>query len=93
MTVDDWITTRVPPVPSGFRPWLAQALPEAPESQEALASQTRTLLDRASAGQGERGGAFDLLVADALATWAAEATLAHEDAPVRLEELVRALAR
>jgi hypothetical protein len=93
MTVDDWIGTRFPPVPSGFRPFLAQALPEAPESEEALGSLARSLLVRASEGGGERGGAFDLLVADALATWAAEATLEHEDAQARLEELVRALAR
>jgi hypothetical protein len=93
MTVDDWIAARVPPVPSGFRPWLARALAEAPEREGSLGAEARSLLVQASEGRGEREGAFDLLVADALATWAAEATLEHEDAQARLEELVRALAR
>lgn len=92
MSVGRWVSEQHPPVPSGFRPWLEQALREPPEGAEALAGEAVEALDRSARGEGARGGAFELLVADALATWAARAVLEEEDAEDRLERLVRALA-
>ncbi len=47
-------------------------------------------LARALAPEGrERGGAFDLLAADAFVTWTAEAALDGEDPEARLRSLVR----
>lgn len=93
MSVDDWIEAQVPPVPMGFRPWVARALGKAPQSVDELTREAESALRDASAGLGARNGAFDLLVADALATWAAEAALEEDAAERRLEELVRTLAR
>lgn len=57
-----------------------------PEAEELLAAALEAL-GRALKPEGrERGGAFDLLAADAFATWAAEALL---DAPRVEEELER----
>lgn len=92
MSVADWLEAQTPTVPLGFRPWLEQALTEPPGSTEALAREAVSALDRSAKGEGARDGAFELLVADALATWAARAVLAEEDAERRLEDLVRALA-
>jgi hypothetical protein len=93
MNVDDWMARRVPPVPEGFRPWIAGALAAVPRGEAELTREARSALARAAKGSGERNGAFDLLVADALATWAAEAVLEEDEAEGRLEELVRSLAR
>lgn len=93
MNIHDWLARRTPPVPAGFRPWIAQALPNAPEGEAQLTREARSALARAGAGRGERNGAFDLLVADALASWAAESLLEEDEPEGRLEALVRSLAR
>ena len=92
MSVANWLAAQTPPVPLGFRPWLERALTEPPEGPEALAREAATALDRCLKGEGVRDGAFELLVADAFATWAARAVLEEGDAERRLEDLVRALA-
>ena len=92
MSVPDWVEAQRPPVPLGFRPWLEQALAEPPEDAEALAREAASALDRSAKGEGAREGPFELLIADALATWAARAVLEEEDAERRLDDLVRALA-
>lgn len=92
MSVADWIAGQRPPVPEGFRPWVLDHLQEPPSGAGALALETREAMARSLAGTGARGGAFDLLVADALATWAAQALLEETDADRRLDDLVRALA-
>lgn len=92
MTVQDWLDAQRPPVPPGFRPWVLQHLREAPEGGGVLAAEAEGALRRSLEGSGARGGAFDLLVADALATWAAQALLELDDAGSRLDELVRTLA-
>lgn len=93
MSVDDWMAERVPPVPEGFRPWVARVLTTVPRGEAELTREARSALARAAEGSSERKGAFDLLVADALATWAAESVLEEEEPEGRLEELVRSLAR
>jgi hypothetical protein len=51
-------------------------------------------LERALEPEGrERGGAFDLLAADAFVTWAAEAGLEREDPGPWLVEMTRRFAR
>ena len=93
MTPEGWLDGRRPPVPPGFRGWVAEALTSAPEAYEDLIWEASRALDRAlDPGDRPRGGAFDLLVADALVTWAAEAAMERPDGEVRLEELVRSLA-
>lgn len=100
-----WLDRVEPPVPGSFRKWLeppdvgggaplagdgsAGTLPPADRLEEAgLAA-----LDRAIRPAGrERGGAFDLLAADAFLTWAAEAALEEEDPEARLDALAHRLA-
>ena len=72
---------------------MADSLVSAPEAYEDLVREAERALDRAlDPGDRPRGGAFDLLVADALVTWAAEAALERGDGEVRLGEFVRSLA-
>ncbi len=93
MTPETWLDGRRPPVPVEFRSWVADALTSAPEEFEDLVREAERALERALDPEGRpRGGAFDLLVADALVTWAAEAALALPDGEVRLRDLVRSLA-
>ncbi|MEJ2540332.1 MAG: hypothetical protein P8188_10235 [Gemmatimonadota bacterium] len=92
MKLGEWLGRRVPPVPSAFRPWIARELSEAPDGREALTREAVALLERASEGEGARDEAFQLLVADALVTWACEAALQEEVPEVGLEELLRTLA-
>ena len=93
MTLERWLGRRVPPVPGEVRSLLADGMGDEPEGVEALVAQGRIALERALAPEGRpRGGAFDLLVADALVTWASADALALEDAEDRLERLVRSLA-
>ena len=69
------------------------ALASAPAGYEDLVREAERALDRALEPEDRpRGGAFDLLVADALVTWAAEAALERPDGEARLEEFVRSLA-
>jgi hypothetical protein len=72
---------------------VADSLTSAPEEYEELVREACRALERAlDPGGRPRGGAFDLLVADALVTWAAEAALERRGGEARLEELVRSLA-
>ena len=64
-----WLAGRTPPPPEA----LGLAAPEGTGDGAAdLAAAGMDTLDRALAGTGERGGAYDLLVADALLTYACE---------------------
>lgn len=93
MTLDDWLDGRRPPVPDGFRSWVAEALSSAPEGYDDLQAEGAAALNRAlSSVDRPRDGAFDLLVADALVTWASEAAVDLPDGEARLEDLVRSLA-
>ncbi|MDT8369437.1 MAG: hypothetical protein RQ745_09545 [Longimicrobiales bacterium] len=85
MTLGEWVARRTPPVPAGFRacvklddPQRDAATPEA--RVEGLLGEARAALARARAHHAsDRDGAFDLLAADAFATWAAEAALEADD--------------
>ena len=56
---------------------------------EVLLDVAMTALGRALDPEGrERGGAFDLLAADAFATWAAEAGLDRDDPDAWLQEMM-----
>jgi hypothetical protein len=87
----DWLLSVDPPVPSGFGPWLALPGETSDEAEGplpdpgTLTTAAMAALGRALAPEGrERGGAFDLLAADAFATWAAEAALAGPAVEERL---------
>ncbi len=87
---------------SDLRGWLTGRTPAPPESLplpvpdgdgdpvELLADAGARGLKRAIGGDGERGGAYDLLAADALLTYACERAAATPDPEA---ELLRVLAR
>lgn len=82
-----WLAGRTP------RPPDALPLPipaSAGDPGELLTSAAAAALDRALAGQGERGGAYDLLAADGLLTYACEHAAAAADPEA---ELLRILSR
>ena len=102
MSRSDWLRSIDPPAPPGFGPWLALPGETADESgshpfEEAkgalpdpgtLAAAAMAALGRALAPEGrERNGVFDLLAADAFATWAAEAALTGPAVEERLAGL------
>ena len=88
MTLDDWLSRREPAPPSalatrvrGEMAWVVPAS-QVERSEELLVGAER-LLDRLlQGGCGSRGSALDLLVADALVTYAFEAA---SDSPATLE--------
>lgn len=91
MTAADWLARVEPPVPEGFRPWLEPG--GRTPTADGLRRAALDALARALAPEGrERGGAFDLLAADAFLTWAAEAALDTERPEVALRGLVRSVA-
>jgi len=97
VTLREWVESRTPPVPRGFRPWVKLDDPERPagtadERVDGLVEESRAALARARRRDAtDRAGAFDLLAADAWATWAAEAALDTDDPVARLTELARRL--
>ena len=97
MTLETWIASRTPPVPSAFRPWVLPASPrrEVPTHEatvDALVEEAHVALARVLAREPQdRDGAFDLLAADAFATWAAEAALDVDDPETALLALARTL--
>ncbi len=76
-----WLETREPPSPEALRSRLLPPPPVAsqPPSPEGLLSLALEALDSALRGEGERRGAFRLLAADALLTYACEVTLEGDD--------------
>lgn len=96
-TIRDWLDARRPVVPAGFRPYVAPADPDrrpgSPEDLvDQLAAEAAAALGRARGRDAaDRAGAFDLLAADAWATWAAEAALETDDPVATLTDLARRL--
>lgn len=81
-----WLAGRTPPPPDA----LPLAAAGGGEIGEALLEAGVTALERALAGGGERGGAFDLLAADAWLTYACEhAASAAKPEPVLLHIVER----
>ena len=97
MSLADWLAARTPKVPEPFREYVTfvdpDRTPVSPEDRvAALTSEARAALGRARARDAaDRAGAFDLLAADAWATWAAEAALETEDPVAALTDLARRL--
>lgn len=97
MTLGAWLDARTPAVPVAFQPWVRPSDPD----QEVSSPDERVsaLTDEALAALGrarrrdptDREGAFDLLAADAWATWAAEAALDTTDPVAALTDLARRL--
>ncbi len=100
MTLDAWLEARAARVPEAFRSWVersesspdASASLTAPERVASLTAEARAALGRSrDRDPGDRAGAFDLLAADAWATWASEAALETDDPVAALTELARRL--
>ena len=92
----EWLEGRSPPVPDAFRRRLL-----VPDGDVPVPPGVKDLLERAGASlrdalgrEGERGGAFRLLAADAWVTWACEEALGAPDPEAELlqvlEEVLRA---
>jgi len=92
-TLRSWVESRTPPVPQDFQPHLELADPARPgatatDRVDGLAEETRLALARAAGRDAaDRAGAFDLLAADAWATWASEAALETSDPVATLTQL------
>lgn len=109
MTVPEWLRRVEPPVPESFVPRLAAAVAEGarrtseeadvpaggdlPEPGRLLDAAAEALGRSLSPEERERQGAYDLLAADALVTWAAEAALGKDDPEGVLQGMVDGLAR
>jgi len=98
MTLATWLAGRSPRVPDAFQSHVAPQEPDrvpatAAERVDLLASEAQDALGRAGDRDvADRAGAFDLLAADAWATWAAEATLEADDPVAALTDLARRFA-
>ena len=87
-----WIATRTPGAPAPLQAWVTRAL-EGSGSAEQLLTSGIEALDRARAQPGRvRSSAFELLGADALLTYASEASLDDADPRHALKRLIRATA-
>jgi hypothetical protein len=90
MTLDHWLDQRELTPPAALRQRLAAAVADAPKStmlpvpDAALAAALRLLDSLLRTADSSRAGALELLTADALMTYAFEATA---DTPERLEAL------
>ena len=97
-TLAAWLAPRVERVPEAFRGYVTLSDRDdggasAAERVERLTEEARTALGRARGRDpSDRAGAFDLLAADAWATWAADAALETDDPVATLVELTRRLA-
>ena len=91
---------------SGVRAWLAERDPRPPDAAlalpveggagdvlENLITAGVAALERALAGQGERGGAFELLAGDALLTYACEWAAASPNPEEALRRILERVAR
>jgi len=90
---------------SDVRAWLAERTPRPPDALDLpvasadvpltrlLADAGATALERALAERGERRGAFDLLAADALITYACEAAASAADPEAELLGVLERLAQ
>ncbi len=97
MTLGAWLDGRTPAVPVAFRPYVRltdpdRDVPSARARVDALTEEARSALARARRRDpADRDGAFELLAADAWATWAAEAALDTADPVAALTDLARRL--
>jgi hypothetical protein len=87
-----WLEARTPPPPPGLTLPSPESLAPGP-LPESLTTAATSALARALAGSGERRGAFDLLAADALLTYACEAAAEAGDPEATLHSLVEQVGR
>ena len=88
--VAGWLASRTPPAPDSLPLPLGSA---AGEPGIALTEAGMAALARALAGRGERGGAYDLLAADALLTYACEWAASAPDPEAELRRIVARIGR
>lgn len=81
-----WLAERAPAPPDALR---LPRIDGAGDPVEMLTDEGVRLLDRALTGAGERKGAFDLLAADALLTYACEAAARCADPEAALLGILR----
>jgi len=95
LPLQDWLAARLPPVPEAFRSRLLEREPGGGEGAvpDRLLDSVGHALRDALAREGERGGAFRLLAADAWITWASEEALGTEDPEARLLDVLREVLR
>ena len=86
---------------SGLRSWLAACTPVSPDALalevpdvagdpvDLLVGEGVRVLERARTGKGERRGAYDLLAADALLTYACEGAARVDDPEAALLGIIR----
>jgi hypothetical protein len=90
-----WLAPRLASVPTDVPRdvpgWLEPARPLEPATPEALCREARECLERAADATRLHGGAFDLLAADAFATWACQAALEVDDPDAALARVVGSL--
>jgi len=97
VTLRAWLDGRTPVVPVAFRPYVRLTDPDREadlpgDRVDALTEEARSALaDARRRDPSDRDGAFDLLAADAWATWAAEAALDTPDPVAALTDLARRL--
>lgn len=88
--LDDWLRTRRPEPPADLRGRIAERAGDMDSRRrvDRLLDAARDRLDAARARPGRiRASAFELLVADALVTYACEAALETEDPATALEAI------
>lgn len=86
----DWLAGRTPPPPDA----LPLPVPDgAGDPTVRLTEAGVQALERALAGTGERAGAFDLLVADGLLTYACERAASAADPEAELLRIVERIGR
>ena len=85
-----WLAGRTPAPPDA----LPLPVPDAPgDPQGPLIDAAMTALERALAGKGERGGAYDLLAADGLITYACEHAASSPDPEASLLHVLERVGR
>jgi len=84
-----WLDARVPRSPGA----LTLTLGEAGDVPDALLGSAIAALSRALAGEGEHAGAFELLAADALVTYACEHAVDAADPEAALLRILERLSR
>lgn len=100
MSRSTWLEGRVPPVPIAFQPWMDElrgvgSTHLSEPGAEAFAEAAESALNQSLNPTGrERGGAFDLLAADGLVTYACEAIVMQSQDPLpALRTVVQRLTR
>lgn len=85
----DWLTRRLDATPPTFRPWME--MDDSPRTHDDLVRAGIEALRDGLAGRGAHDGAFRLLAADGLLTWACERALDGQDSRRELRDILASL--